>query len=139
MIRYFFTFAKVKKYWQHNMENQDRLFANKSKYSFTPSMNQAFRLMSIDLDNSSLVGSLSFEYPLYPSDIDMREVVGENMSLNEVVNFFKDEIRKKVIRIAGTKNFFVMEVKIGIDPASGEPLRWQVPDIINGVKLGIFS
>jgi hypothetical protein len=92
-------------------------------------------LMSIDKNKSSLVGSYSFAYPQFPSDIDLREVVDEGYTYEGVVDFFKFAIQKKVLEIQSKPFHWVMEIKIGFNPLYPNkevPMRWSVRDIMNG-------
>jgi len=91
-------------------------------------------LMSINKNKSSLVGSYGFAYPQFPSDLDIREVVDDGYTFNGVVDFFIRAIKRKVLEIQAKPYHWVLEVKIGVDPITNEPMRWSVDDILRGTK-----
>ena len=72
------------------------------------------KLLSIDKNKSTLVGSFSFSYPQFPSDVDVREVV-EGNSFNGAIQFFANAIKLKVLEIQNQQNYWLLEVKIGMD------------------------
>jgi hypothetical protein len=113
----------------------EKIVKSKIPSSYPDFLLGSIALMSINKNKSSLVGSYSFAYPQFPSDIDVREVIDEGYTYEGVVQFFSEAIKKKVLEIQSKQFHWVMEVKIGFNPLyPGEevPMRWSVRDIVNG-------
>lgn len=119
------------------MDDFRNIIKNKISSSYPKYINNAVSVLSINKDKSNLVGSTSFAYPLYASDIDVREVFTSDEGYEKTVIYFADALVKKVIDISRTPNLWILEVKIGFNPLhteEDEPLRWSAQEVIDRVK-----
>jgi len=72
-------------------------------------------LISIDKNNSKIIGSLSYRIQPYASDIDVYESVSGCCSEEEVINKFIDGIYKIVNKFSNDNNRWFVEMKMGKD------------------------
>lgn len=93
----------------------DEVVADKLPSSYPNYVRNNIQIMSINKNKSSIVGSFSFSYPQFPSDVDVRELVDEGSTRDQVIRFFINGITTKVIEIEQIPNYWLMEVKMGFD------------------------
>lgn len=93
----------------------NEVVASKLPSSFPNYVGNNIKIMSINKNKSSVVGSFSFSYPQFPSDIDVRELIDEGDTKDQVIRYFMNGIKMKVNEIEHMPDYWMMEVKIGFD------------------------
>lgn len=91
------------------------IISNKLKSSYPEYAIKNMNLVSINKNNSIPIGTFSYSYTLYPSDIDVFEYVQYGDSEDKVVEFFCKSIQQIVRNIYNKGNYWILEVKVGID------------------------
>lgn len=93
----------------------DQIISNKLKSSYPKYAIDNMNLVSIDKENSIPIGTFSYSYTIYPSDIDVFEYVKYGDSEDKVVEYFCKSIQKVVYNISIKPFYWILEVKVGID------------------------
>jgi hypothetical protein len=91
-----------------------QITSNKLKSSYPQYAINAIKLLSINKNKMSLVGSYSFALPQFPSDIDIREII-EGGTFDGTIKYFIKALQHKVMELQNTKNVWISDIKIGID------------------------
>jgi hypothetical protein len=93
----------------------EELISNRLPSSYPDNVKDNIHLVSIDKKKSYPIGSLSYSYTLYPSDIDVMEIVEKKGDPEEIINYFESSIKNIVRRISQRQYYWILEVKCGID------------------------
>lgn len=88
---------------------------NRLPKSYPNSIRDNIVLMSIDKRKSFPIGTMSYSYALYPSDIDIFEVYDKGSSREELIMGFCKSIQELVGRILQKQYYWILEVKCGMD------------------------
>jgi hypothetical protein len=113
-----------------NRFTYDQVTSSKLPSSYPGYVLSNIKLLSINKNKSSLVGSFSFSYPQYPSDVDVREVI-EGNSFKGAIDYFINGIRMKVLEIQNQQYYWLLEVKIGFD----ERYNFSITDPDAGARI----
>lgn len=113
-----------------NRFSYDQITSSKLPSSYPSYVLNNIKLLSINKNKSTLVGSFSFSFPQFPSDVDVREVVEAN-SYQGAINYFINGIQRKVREIQSKPYYWLLEVKIGSD----ERYNFSVTDSDSGLRL----
>lgn len=100
------------------------IVANKLQSSYPDFIVDNINLVSINKNNSIPIGTMSYAYTIYPSDIDVFETVDRGNTADNVIAFFEKSIQNLVSKISKIPNYWIIEVKCGID----ERYRFDVND-----------
>lgn len=71
-------------------------------------------LVTLNKNKSMPIGTLSYAYPIYPSDIDVFEEFTSD-SYDKTIDLFEKKLKIKVGEINSLKDYWILEVKVGID------------------------
>ena len=90
------------------------IISNKLKSSYPDYIKDNIALVSLNKDKSKTIGTLSYAYPIYPNDIDVFEQYTCN-SYEKTINTFEIKLQIKVKEIDSLQDYWILEVKVGID------------------------
>lgn len=93
----------------------NRIISAKPKSSYPKQIQNEFSLLSVDKNNSSVIGSYSYRLIKSPGDVDLYEQVEDCCSIDQVVDKFIDSLKIIVRDVLLKPNHYFMEVKIGLD------------------------
>lgn len=91
------------------------LIAVKPKSSYPKKIQEEFGLISVNKNESMPIGTYSYRYSRFPSDIDLYESVSGCCNVDDVVNKFERAIKKITLDVISKPLHYFMEVKCGID------------------------
>lgn len=90
--------------------------STKSTISYPKILSDQIKLLSFNSENSLLIGSASYKVQKYPADIDLFEIVNTCCSKEDAIEYFYQGIRHIVKELMEKRNYWVIEVKCGLDP-----------------------
>lgn len=92
----------------------NRIIADKPRSSYPDYLNDEIKLISINTDNSSIIGSAAYSFIKYPGDYDVFEDF-VNTTKENTINVFISGIKKIIRNITERKYHWFLELKVGFD------------------------
>jgi hypothetical protein len=113
-----------------NNISSENLLKQKLNYTIPTKLKKYKELITIPDTNVIQVGSSINKIQPYFSDIDLMNIIKKNMSKNELIKFFINNIKKIINNIQKDNTIFFSDFKAG-------GLHWKINEILNEKKDNI--
>lgn len=109
---------------------EEKLIEVKPKYAMPEKVKFYVKLITIPNSQIVRVGSSMLKIQPYFSDIDIMNIVNKEMSEEETINYFINELKIMINNIRNSPNTFFSDFKAG-------GVHWTVDEILNENKSGL--
>lgn len=119
----------IKNKEQTEFLDDEGIYSTLPLYAYTKATNEVIKNIIISKDNFKIIGSASYVTSLFPSDLDLLEIVS-SPSIKQTIQKFINGIRNIVTKILGDDFMWFDHVKMGLDT--------RYPEHIGKLKNGKF-
>jgi hypothetical protein len=112
-----------------NYIDKSELARQKEDFTVPHKLKEYISLITIKNSKVIRVGSSSFKIQPFFSDVDIMNIIEKDLSIDQSVRFFIDELKSNITKIKSSSSVFFSDFKAG-------NMHWSIDEILNELKEG---